>query len=79
MGSETKAKGEIVINEDLCKGCGFCEEFCKRGCISLGDKLSSKGYIVAQCIEKDKTCNACQVCAWMCPEFAIDVYKYEQA
>ena len=69
------AKGEIVINEAFCKGCGYCVEFCSRGCIIMGDRINSQGYIVAQFTQPEK-CNACQVCAWMCPDSAIEVYQY---
>ena len=70
------AKGEIVINEELCKGCGLCVEFCSRGCIALPeDRVSPKGSLLAFFIAPDK-CNGCGVCGWMCPDFAIEVYKY---
>ena len=70
------AKGEIVINETLCKGCGYCVKFCSRGCIEIaGDKFTPQGYLLPAFINPEK-CNACCVCAWMCPDFAIEVYKY---
>lgn len=69
-------KGEIVINENLCKGCGYCVKFCSRGCIEIiGDKFTPQGYLLPTFVNPDK-CNACCVCAWMCPDFAIEVYKY---
>jgi 2-oxoglutarate ferredoxin oxidoreductase subunit delta len=70
------AKGEIVINETLCKGCGYCVKFCSRGCIEItGGKFTPQGYLLPAFIKQEK-CNACCVCAWMCPDFAIEVYKY---
>lgn len=70
------AKGEIVINEQLCKGCELCVKFCARGCIAItGDKISSAGNLIASFVNSEK-CNACGVCGWMCPDFAIEVYKY---
>ena len=69
------AKGEIVINELLCKGCGYCVEFCPRGCIEMGDKLSTTGVLLPDFAHPDK-CNGCKICGWMCPDFAIEVYKY---
>ena len=69
-------KGEIVINEALCKGCGYCVKFCSRGCIEItGEKFSPQGYLLPSFTNPDR-CNACCVCAWMCPDFAIEVYKY---
>ena len=72
-------KGEIVINEANCRGCGYCEKFCPQECIVIsGDKFSPQGYLlpVFACPER---CTACGFCAWMCPHFAIDVYKYVEA
>jgi len=68
-------RGEIVINEKLCKGCGLCVEFCPRGCITLPEgKLGEKGMPVAELSAPD-SCNACCICGWMCPDFAIEVYR----
>ncbi len=70
------AKGGIVINNALCKGCGLCIINCKRGCLGFSkDEKSSFGTPVAAFENPDK-CIACCVCAWMCPDFAIDVYKF---
>ena len=69
-------KGEVIINEDLCQGCGYCVKFCSQDCIEItGDKFTPKGYLVPS-IVKPEECNACGVCAWMCPAVAIEVYKY---
>jgi len=70
------AKGEIVINENTCKGCGLCTVFCARGCIVLSkDKLNASGFLLPVFADPDR-CNACGVCGWLCPDFAIEVYKY---
>ena len=71
-------RGEIVIDEKACKGCGYCAYFCKRGCIEIkGNKVSPQGYLIPEFVNPDR-CTACAVCAWMCPAFAIEVYKYEE-
>lgn len=67
-------QGEITIDENLCRGCGYCEKFCSRGCIVIPeDKFSDEGFLVP--VFKPDKCNACGVCARMCPQFAIEVYK----
>ena len=72
------AKGEITINEVLCKGCGLCIHHCNRDCISLSsDKLSPSGMPLVSFTDPEK-CTACCVCAWLCPDFAIEVYKYTE-
>ncbi len=70
------AKGEIIIKESNCRGCGYCEEFCKPGCITMcEDKVSPLGFILPVFSTPDN-CNACGVCGMMCPHFAIEVYKF---
>ena len=70
------AKGRITINEKVCKGCGYCELFCTRGCVKMQqEKLGPKGTPLPAFVEPDK-CNACCVCGWMCPEYAIEVFKF---
>ena len=72
------AKGEVIINQTLCKGCGLCIDFCPKQCFAMSDSLSSRGLPLAFIVEPEK-CNACGVCGWMCPEFAIEVYKFVKA
>ena len=70
------AKGEITITESLCKGCGYCVHFCNRGCLTLSkEKFTSLGMALPVFSDPEK-CNACSICAWMCPDFAIEVYKF---
>jgi 2-oxoglutarate ferredoxin oxidoreductase subunit delta len=67
-------KGTISIDQERCKGCGFCIEFCPRKVIELSDRLNSKGYFVAA-FDDGKECSGCATCAVMCPEVAIEVMK----
>ena len=72
-------KGEININETLCKGCALCVDFCSRGCITLPKgNLNSRGLPLVEFTHPDK-CNACGICGWMCPDYAIEVYKFVEA
>ena len=42
-------KGDITIDEKLCKGCGLCVEFCSRGCIAMPEgKVSARGLPLAE-------------------------------
>ena len=69
------AKAEVVIDEEKCQGCGYCAEFCAKGCIEItGDRFTPRGYLLPSIVKLDE-CNACGVCAWMCPPMAIEVYK----
>ena len=73
------AKGEIVIDEMFCRGCGFCEDFCPKDCVTVpGDKFTPSGYPLSS-FANPENCNACGICCFMCPHHAIEVYKYVEA
>lgn len=65
-------KGNIHINRDRCKGCGFCVEFCPRDVLEISEDFNSKGYHPPE-IKKKEECCYCQLCETICPEFAIFV------
>jgi len=67
-------KGTITIDQERCKGCTLCIEFCPKKIIVLSDKLNAKGYFVAS-INGNSECTGCGTCAVMCPEVAIEVMK----
>jgi 2-oxoglutarate ferredoxin oxidoreductase subunit delta len=65
---------EVEVNENLCRGCGFCTKFCDRGCIVIQrEKFTPQGYMLPT-FTKPLECNACGFCAMMCPEYALTVY-----
>ena len=66
--------GAIKIDQERCKGCSFCMEYCPTHSIVLSTRLNLKGYFVAD-FEATKGCTGCAVCALMCPEVAIEVYQ----
>ncbi len=67
--------GKIVINEEFCKGCTLCVEFCPRDLIKPTGKLNAKGYYVVSFQPGEGECTACTMCAVICPEVAIEVYR----
>ena len=67
-------KGKIQIELELCKGCQLCIEFCPKKCIALYDQVNAAGYVPARLVE-DGECNGCGVCAIVCAEVAIEVYR----
>jgi 2-oxoglutarate ferredoxin oxidoreductase subunit delta len=67
-------KGTVQIEEERCKGCALCIEFCPRDCLSLSEELNLKGYFVAA-FDESTDCNACRSCALMCPDACIEVSK----
>jgi 2-oxoglutarate ferredoxin oxidoreductase subunit delta len=71
-------RGEIIINEALCKGCELCIVFCPQSCIRLSEgKINSEGYLLPVLAEPEK-CTACAICGQMCPDLAISVYRYKE-
>ncbi len=73
------AKGEIVISEAYCCGCGLCRKFCGHNCITMpGDRFNPQGYVLPAFSDPER-CNGCGICGWMCPHAAIEVYKYVES
>lgn len=70
----TRRPGLIRINENLCKGCNICIEFCPLNVFERSDKLNRKGYYVP-IVAREKDCNYCGICDLLCPEFAIILVK----
>lgn len=74
-GDETMArKGEIVIDEENCMGCGYCVLYCPKECMEIArDRFNVEGYLPAV-FTRPEECTACGNCVIMCPQFAIEVY-----
>ncbi|MEN3045704.1 MAG: ferredoxin family protein [Candidatus Hydrothermales bacterium] len=70
-----RIKGNVIILEDVCKGCSFCIEFCPTNSLTRSPKLNSKGYHFP--IFNPENCTGCGFCERICPEFAIIVEKVE--
>jgi 2-oxoglutarate ferredoxin oxidoreductase subunit delta len=66
-------KGKITIREDLCKECLLCIEFCAMKGILPGEEFNDRGFRPVR--EVDGACNGCAMCAVICPEAAIEVYR----
>lgn len=72
------AKGDIVIDELGCTGCGYCVHFCVLECIVIPEgSFTSKGYPLPVFADSAR-CTGCGVCGWMCPQRAIEVYRYTE-
>jgi 2-oxoglutarate ferredoxin oxidoreductase subunit delta len=69
-----KVKGTVVINEQLCKGCGLCVVACPKQVLSQAKEVNSKGYHYSY-MEKPDQCIGCANCGIICPDGVITVYK----
>lgn len=67
-------KGKIKIDRELCKGCKYCVLACDKGVIVIEGEFNSCGYFPAGAENMEK-CTGCSLCAQMCPEIAITVWK----
>ncbi len=68
------AKGKVDINIEYCKSCEYCVDACKKGVLAVGEKVNSKGYLYV-IAAKPEECIGCAMCAQMCPEAAIEVWR----
>ncbi|MFC2105284.1 4Fe-4S binding protein [Candidatus Bipolaricaulota bacterium] len=62
----------IIVETDLCKGCGLCISYCPTNSLGLTDKLNRNGYSVAGACQQE-ACIGCRICENNCPDFAISV------
>ena len=65
-----KFRGEVYIDIERCKGCGFCVEFCPTHTLAQSHEINSKGYHPPKIADID-ACTGCGLCGMYCPDFAI--------
>jgi 2-oxoglutarate ferredoxin oxidoreductase subunit delta len=58
----------IVVDFDLCKSCGICQQLCPA---SVFDK-DRKG---RPAVARTEDCTACRFCEQHCPDFALEVFQ----
>jgi len=63
-------RGQVLIDWNRCKGCGFCIEFCPPKILAFSDEFNSHGYH-PPCLVKEEVCTGCDLCGLYCPDFAI--------
>ena len=69
------AKGRIVINGAMCKGCEFCAMVCPYNLISFSSSFNANGFRPAVLVDPEQKCTGCMLCAMICPEAGITVYR----
>jgi 2-oxoglutarate ferredoxin oxidoreductase subunit delta len=69
------AKGRIVVDEEMCKGCELCINVCPYDLISMADHYNGKGYKPAELVDPENRCTGCTLCAMICPDAVITVFR----
>ena len=72
--SRTKGRITIIIDEDICKGCGLCVAVCPRKAMSFAQGINTRGFHPA-CLLDPENCTGCAQCALMCPDACITILR----
>jgi len=66
-------KGKTTFDEERCKGCLLCVEYCPKGILyKIMNTINKIGYNIIRVSEPDKSI-CCAFCAMMCPDSVITV------
>lgn len=65
----------VVINIEYCKGCELCTTACAKQLLHIGARFNKSGYYAVECRDDRGECTGCALCAEMCPDVAIEVWK----
>ncbi|MDD2751674.1 MAG: 4Fe-4S binding protein [Candidatus Omnitrophica bacterium] len=65
---------KIKINREKCKGCLLCISFCQKGAIIVDPALNKRGVKPVK-FKENSQCLGCTMCALVCPDCCIEVYK----
>lgn len=73
-------KGFIRIAEDRCKGCDLCIPACPVDIIAKADvqRTNALGWRPVRVTDMSR-CVACRLCAVVCPDLAIEVFRFKKA
>ncbi len=63
-----RIRGRIVVNPDLCLGCGMCRHACAAGAINIRKTTSSWTITIWQ-----DSCCLCRACVTYCPMHAMSI------
>jgi formate dehydrogenase beta subunit len=65
---------DVVINDLICKDCGYCREVCSLGLFEQSADFNPSGYKPAVAVHTDR-CIGCLRCLYICPDFAITIQE----
>jgi 2-oxoglutarate ferredoxin oxidoreductase subunit delta len=70
------AKKRIKLIRELCKGCGYCIEFCPNKVFEESGEITEKG-VTPPTIKHPERCTLCGLCTRLCPDFALTIEEEE--
>jgi 2-oxoglutarate ferredoxin oxidoreductase subunit delta len=71
--AKTKRKVVLVVDAEICKGCGLCVAVCPHQAIGLvKETINTRGFHPAGLVRPEE-CTACAQCALMCPDACIRI------
>lgn len=73
---KSKTNFTITVDENRCKGCGYCKEMCPKDVFEFEGKLNVAGYSVSSAKHLDR-CIGCNTCVMTCPDLALTLSENE--
>lgn len=67
----------LVVYRHYCKGCEICAEICPKGVLKMVVTPDRWEGTVVEVVDIE-ACNACMLCEYQCPDFAIEVYNVKR-
>lgn len=68
------ARGTVMIDKELCKGCELCIPACPPRVLVMSAARNDRGEHYPELLDG---CTGCGACAYVCPDFCITVYQFE--
>jgi 2-oxoglutarate ferredoxin oxidoreductase subunit delta len=66
--------GKISVNRERCKACGLCIFSCPKKLIVFSKESNSQGFYPIE-PSPEHECTGCALCAEVCPDVVIEVWR----
>ncbi len=72
--SSSDNQTSVTIHRHYCKGCEICVEVCPKEVLRMIVATDRWEGSLVEVVDIE-ACNACMLCEYQCPDFAIEVYS----